>query len=314
MSARRPSTAAALGLALGLAATLGAFGLTGPATAQTVLDGSEKLDRQRPEAWAMRWFGAAVEPSAFGAVEAPEPGHLDLGLELDPLPRLSERQRTVGFGGTKSEDLNRAPLLVYPRVRVGLPRGFALDGSWVPPVEVDGARANLLDVGLSRAVLERGGIRIGVRLGLLAGTIRGDFTCPAAAAAAGDDPARNPYACQGASDDELRLGSAGLETTLAHRFVRHPGLDSWLALRIRELDSSFRVDARWNGLLDRSRLDYRGTDWGVGAGLSWSGRKPWRWAGELRWTPLQVARTPAAGGREHDDLLQARILIARRLR
>jgi hypothetical protein len=293
---------------------LGLLGLALPAPAQTVLNGREDLARDRPEAWAMRWFAAAVEPSGFGAIEAPAPGSVELGLELDHLPRLSERQRTVGFGGAKTEDLNRAPLLAYPRVRIGLPRGFALDGSWLPPVEVDGARANLLDLGLSRGVLERGGFRLGLRLGLLAGTIRGDFTCPSAAAAAGDDPARNPYACESASDDEVRIGSAGLEATLGYRSRRRPALDAWLALSGRELDSSFRVDARWNGIVDRSRLDYRGTEWSLAAGVAWSGRKPWRWAAEVRWAPLDVERVATAGGRQRDDLLQARLLIVRRLR
>jgi hypothetical protein len=296
------------------AVILGLLACVGPAVARVTLDGREDLDRRRPEAWALRWFAAAVEPSGFGVPELPGAGRVELSLELDAVPRLSAKQRTVGFGGTKTEDLNRSPVLAYPRVRVGLPAGFVLDGSWAPPVALDGARANLFGIGLSRTVLERGGTRLGLRLGVFGGTIRGDFTCPSAAAAAGDDPARNPYACESASDDSVRIGAAGLEATLAHRFRRRPALESWLAVSARRLDSSFRADARWNGIDDRSRLDYRGSDWGLGAGLSWRRGATWRYSAEARWVPLEVARPPAAGGRQRDDLLQARVRISLRFR
>ena len=61
---------------------------------------------------------------------------LDLALEVTQVPHLSTRERTVGFGGFKAEDLNRLPVLVRPRLTIGLPRRFAIELGYVPPIEI----------------------------------------------------------------------------------------------------------------------------------------------------------------------------------
>lgn len=300
-----------LPIATALALLAGAAG----AGAQLRLDTREELARSRPEAWAQRWFAAALAPSGFGPAEAGRWRELDLAIDLASLPTLTREQRTVGFGGTKLEDLNRSPLVARPRARIGLPAGFALDASWLPPVEIDGARGNLFALGLSRPLLEREGWRLTSRLWLQTGALEGDFVCPRAAAEAGDDAEANPYACAEASEDRMELDQAGLELALAWTPRSRPALDTWFAFSTRSLDSSFVVDARWSGIDDHSRLDYDGIDWGLAAGLAWRARAGWRTAAELRWTPLEVRRPSDGGGGASDDpLLHFLATVAYRLR
>src|SRR5690348_960749 len=94
-----------------LSATAGALllALSAPLFADSF---REELDRRRPEAWAMRYFAAATLSTGVGIPVSRRRGDFDLGLEADSIPYLSTEQRTVGFHGTKVEDLNRSPAVV----------------------------------------------------------------------------------------------------------------------------------------------------------------------------------------------------------
>ena len=289
-------------------------GATG-AVAQGVIDEREQLDEGRPEAWAMRWFSAALTPTAFGVPDASEPGRLELALEAAWIPQLSEEQRTIGFDGTKVEDLNRSPVAGGPRVWYALPAGWTVDATWMPPIEVDGATANLVGVGAARPLWEGEGLRLGFRLSAFAGDLKGDFTCSEDEAAAGPDPEANPYACEAASNDELDLAVFALELAAARRFERWPEAEAWVAAIVRHVDATFQVDARYAGLIDHTRLDYDGLDWGVAAGLGWRAGEQWRWVAEVDWTPLDVDVEPVGRGHDvYDPMINVRLGIGYRLR
>ncbi len=286
-----------------------------PVAAQPVLDFREELRADRPEAWAMRWYAAALEPTGFGAPESVDAGAVELAVELGWLPRLSDSQRTVGFNGTKREDLNRSP--VYGRVRAafGLGAGFVARIGWIPPVELDGLRANLISVALARPLLERGRFRLGAAFDYQAGSIVGDLTCDAASAAAGDDPRVNPFGCEAPSKDEVELDSWGVELAgswalgSAHRWQVH------FAGAVRRLRSELHVDARYAGLIDRSVLAYEGSEWSTAAGLSRRAGERLRFALDLVYSPLDVVRDPLGrSAAENDPLVNLRFLVAWRAR
>lgn len=293
-----------------------AFGaLAASVSAQPVLDVRERLDADRPEAWAMRWFAAALAPTGFGLAPEQPAGAVELALEAAWIPHLSAEQRTIGFDGTKTEDLNRSPFAAGPRVRVALPADWSLDATWLPPVEVDGARGNLLGVGAAKTLLERGRFRLGTRLSAIDGTFDGDFTCPADAVAAGEDPDRNPYRCEAASDDEVALTALALELAGAWRPAWARGVEFWVAGLVRHVDSTFQVDARYDGIIDRTRLDYSGVDWGLATGAGGRAGGRWRWMAELDWTPLDVGVEPVGRGHDvYDPMINLRLGLAYRLR
>ena len=283
--------------------------------AQDVLDQREQLDSGRPEAWAMRWYAAALTPTGFGVSEGGGPWRLDLALEAAWIPHLSESQRTIGFDGTKTEDLNRSPVAGGPRAWLSLPARWTLDATWVPPMEVDGAEANVFTLGAGRPLWESGANRLGFRLSAEVGDMDGDFTCPEDAAAAGDDPEANPYDCEAASSDEMELTVFALELSAARRFARWPRAEAWVTGVVRHVDGTFQVDARYAGLIDRTRLDYDGYDWGVAAGLSWWTGERWRWQAEVDWTPLDLDVEPVGRGHDvYDPMINVRVGVGYRLR
>lgn len=285
------------------------------AGAQFVLDGREELVAERTEAWAMRWFAAALAPTGLGAPLGPRAGGVELGLELGSIPHLSDAERTVGFNGTKREDLNRSPAYARIRAGFGLGAGFGLELGWAPPVEIDGARANLVSLRLDRALVERNRFRLGAALLGSTGSIGGDITCDADTVAAGADPERNPLGCEEVSDDEMRLDSWGLELSAAWRFAGAPGVEIHVAAALLHLDSEFRVKARYDGLTDRSVLAFDGEQWSFATGIAHRANDRLRLAAELVYAPLDVVRDPfGRAPADNDPLVNLRLLAAWRLR
>lgn len=277
----------------------------------------EKVTATSPEAWAMRWFAAALVDGGAGGPATLEPGRFELGVEALEIPHLSARQRTVGFDGTKTEDLNRTPLAARPEVSLGLPGGLVATVGWIPPVELDGAKANVLTLSLGRSFRlgDRG--RVGLRAAAAHASIRGDFTCPAAAAAAGDDPVGNPYGCDEPSNDQQRFDTVGLTAAFGWRLGTRPtSPELTLAVGSHRFDGTFHVDAIYVGFQDETHLTNKSWITTATAGLAVPLGERTRLDIAAHYAPLSVERHVGTGPlerRERDDLFQFRAGFAVRL-
>lgn len=285
-------------------AVLGGF-LPSVLGAQAVLDAEEDLDTDRPEAWAMAWFGSVSLMSRLG--ESPElpAGDWELGLEGSWVPTLSEEERRVGFNGKKVEDLNRSSVFGRLRGAVGLPGGFVLGFGWVPPVEIDGIDPESYSLSLGRALAEGSRWRLDARVLGRYGSYRGDITCDRASVAAGDDPERNPFGCEEPSRDEVDLRSGSLELTLGFGRSNSPWRP-WIGVLGTYFDNEFQVDARYSGLVDRTLLRVDHWTGAATAGLRYRGDgSPVGIAGELFYSPLEVKRPDQSS--ETDALFHVRL-------
>jgi hypothetical protein len=293
-----------------LVAALLAVLASSSAWSQPVIGSREDLDFDRPEAWAMAWFAAVMFPTALDPGEALDPGAVELSFESGWVPSLSEDQRTVGFTGTKPEDINRTAVFARPRVAIGLPAKLTATLSWAPPVELDGVKPNVLSLTLGRPLWEGERGRLSARLLATRGSIRGDLSCPADVAA-GREP--NPVGCEEPSNDEMNLRLVGVELQAGTTLARWPRLSPYAAIARNRLHAEFQVDALRNGLLDRTFKETDGNFWSGTLGLSVDAGSRARLAGELFYTPLDVVGR-AGKGEESDPLVNARVLLAYRLR
>ena len=301
----RPPALALLCLAVLLALVLPVTG-----RAQTVLDETEDLGFDRPESWAMKYYGSVGLLTALGGPEELAPGEVRVGLEGSWLPTLSEEERRVGFFGDKVEDLNRSSVFGRGRLVVGLPASFVLTAGYTPPVEIDGVEPHLLSLGLGRTLARRGRWALGATLTGGVGSFEGDITCSRDAVAAGDDPERNPFGCREPSSDELEILHGGLEVTNRFRIGRAAPYVSLLA---NYFDTDFQVDARYSNIVDRTVLRTDGWTWGGTAGLSWQASERARLGLEAFYSPLEVVRGPGATT-ETDALFHVRALLTYRVR
>jgi hypothetical protein len=286
--------------------------LIGPtaSNAQIVLESRQELDFDRPESWAMKYFASISQMTGMGAPRRMEPGAVELGIEAGWIPSLSESERTVGFYGTKTEDLNKTSVFGRARVLVGLPRAFSLELGWVPPIERGGVEPNVLALSIARPVYERGNKRVGLRLTALGGTLEGDLTCSAEEAAAGDDREQNPFGCERPSEDELDVQSFSFDVSGAIDLGR---FEPYLALSYNDMDLEFQIRALYSGIDDHTLQVTDGNTFSAFGGVEIESSKRSRTSVEIFYTPLDVVRE-RGGSKSTEDLINLRVSFRYKIR
>jgi hypothetical protein len=274
-----------------------------------VLEATEQIDFDRPEAWAMKWFSSVTLFTSLGPPAIREAGSVGLGLELDWIPSLSEDQRRVGFNGTKVEDINRLSVLPRPRVAVGLGRKFSLEGAWIPPVEVKGLTPNILNLAVQRPLASAGNWSFGGRVYGQYGKVEGDITCTAAEAEFPPGDPENPFGCGEPSSDEVTLAYAGLAAVAGYRFPATRDTSLNFGVYATYMDLVFQVDALTYGLRDRTRQETDGWTFAATAGISFPVSERIGLAFEAFYSPLDVVRPPRTEA-ENDGLFNLRSLLS----
>jgi hypothetical protein len=274
------------------------------ASAQTI-GGTSHLPFDAPESWAMKYFSSATLFTGNGPPPDIKAGTFRIGVELGHLPELSTRQRTVGFGGTKVEDLNKLPVLVRPRLTVGLPGKFSVTVGIIPPFEISGVRPSLFALSVGRPIVSRGNFLLGARLYGQLGGIDGDFTCSREDVEGGDDRGLNPFGCEAPSQDYIEMRYAGAELGGSIRIVKLWNLTPHLLVAGNYLDNRFNVRARYSGVDDRTLLRSRGFTVSSAAGLTVPLGSHFAATAQVFYSPVFVRRPPG-GERTADGLVNAR--------
>jgi hypothetical protein len=166
-----------------------------------------------PESNEAKTMAIFAVPLAFSRGGAPDllPG-FKAGLELAYLPRVSDAIATPTFCRPGKGPEHTNVLLGLPRPRLGLPLpfGFALQASWVPPVRVNGVKANLFGISVEKAFGRLDGLVAAIRAHATFGSVRAPITC--------DDDALDDAAseCFGGtrSDDRLNPNILGVDLSV----------------------------------------------------------------------------------------------------
>ncbi len=281
-----------------------------PASSQILLDSTEELAWDRPEAWAMKYFAAVSMMSGYGTSEELDKGAISIAFDAGWVPSLSEDERRVGFIGSKVEDLNRTSAFGRARASFGLPSRWTLTLGFVPPLEIGGVTPEIYNLALGRPLISRSNWSLSARLQVQSGSLEGDLTCPADVIGSAD-PAVNPDNCLEPSNDEVTMDYTGIEWTYSR--TAHDRWRPYIAVSANYLDLEFQVRARYSLFLDRSLLLADGWTPTLAVGARYQTRRRITLAGEVFYAPLDVVRDVARGS-ENDDLLNARLLIEYRIR
>jgi hypothetical protein len=238
------------------------------------------------EARTLATMAVAVTFSPAGAARPLPPWRIEVGLEAASVPQVdsAEAVPTVCRPGKPAENVNIISVLPRPRVRVGLPGGLAFEGSWVPPLRVNGARANLVGLALARPLAVLGGRGVLVpRVHATLGEVRAPVTCPEEAL---DDPESTCF--EGTeSDDSWRPGLFGVDLALAWpsgRFAPYAGA-GWT-----HLDPTFQVNfTNSAGQLDDTRVEVTLERIALFAGVTWAATPQLAVSGEAYAVPADAA-------------------------
>lgn len=273
----------------------------------------ENLDSDRPEAWAMNYYASVALLAGLGTPYSREPGSVEVGFELQWLPRLSKSMRRVGFNGLKEEDLNQAPVFARPRLTIGLPWRTALTLSYLPPIRVFGVKPHLFAFALERPIYERRPWTFGVRLYGQIGQIEGAFTCPKEVAKFPPSSPNNIFGCNKKSADTVTQQYGGIEFSGSYRIEQAGGLTPYIAVAGNFLDNKMQVQARTFGAPDRKRLLAQTWTFSASAGVTYPLTDRLNLNLGLFYTPLWVKRPPDTSS-QNDALFNARAEISYRWR
>lgn len=119
-------------------------------------------------------------PLAFAAVRSPSTSaRLEFGFEGSYLPKVDDATATptICQPGKGPEHTNFLFALPRPRILVPLAAGLTAEASWVPPIRVNGLKADLFGFSLSKAVAWENGLVAAVRAHATVGSIRAPITC-----------------------------------------------------------------------------------------------------------------------------------------
>ena len=119
-------------------------------------------------------------PLAFGRGSAPTvfPG-FQAGVEVAYLPKVGRATATPTVCEPGKAAENTDLLFAFPRPRIGLPLpfGLSLQASWVPPVRLNGVKANLFGLSVEKAFGRLDGLVAALRAHATFGSIQGPITC-----------------------------------------------------------------------------------------------------------------------------------------
>lgn len=272
----------------------------------------------RPEAWALKRFDAATLPSTMEPIapgELRKPGTISVGLESDWLPMLDTGQETVGFDGTKFEDLNAAPALIRPVIGVQLPWSFRVFATAPPPISTFGIKPRLFAFGVERPLLERAQWTLDWQAYGQVGSVKGPFTCPKSVLAFPPGSPNNPDFCVGLSADVASLHFAGMQFQVAHPLPQLPKLVPHASVAGTFVDVAFRSHSPTMGPagfgLAQVRQWTRGGMFSTSGGVSYLFTPRIAFTVDVFYAPLDVSRTAGAPV-TNDGLVNVRGLLSYR--
>jgi hypothetical protein len=191
-------------------------------------------------------------PLAFGPVLAPDTGRrIQVGLEGTYLPKIDRATATptICQPGKGPENTDLFFAVPRPRIALPLPMGLTLEASWIPPIRLNGVKANLFGVSLAKS------FGLGSPVGSLRahgtfGSIRGPITCDQAALV---DPVSECF--NGTeSDDKYAPNIFGADVALGRSMVGGR-LRPYLGAGYNRLQPRFQVNfTNQFGNLDTTRV------------------------------------------------------------
>lgn len=271
-----------------------------------------QISFDRPEAWALKRFDAALLPSTMLPVSSDRswrPGTISAAVETDWLPMLSTAQETVGFDGTKPEDLNKAPALIRPLIGVQMPWKFSAFATAPPPISTFGIKPRLAAFGLERPIFERDSWTIDWQAYGQVGSVKGAFTCPASAVAAPPGSAANPSFCVALSADIASLHYVGSQVQVAHPLPQLPKLIPHASVAGTFDDVAFLSHSPLTIGLAENRQWTRGGMFSTSGGASYLFNQRIAFTVDVFYAPLEVSRTAGAPV-TNDGLFNVRGLLS----
>jgi len=192
-------------------------------------------------------------PVVFSPSAPPgEPSGITFGLEAARVPGVDRATATPTTcrPGKGPENTGVLPALARPRIAVPLPHGLALEASWIPPIRVNGVKADLISLALTESVGHRDGLAAAIRAHATFGSVLAPVTCDRDAL---DDPTSECFNGS-VSDDRFSPNIVGLDLSVGWTMAGGK-LRPYLGSGYNRLEPRFQVNfTNQFGDTDRTRV------------------------------------------------------------
>jgi hypothetical protein len=178
-----------------------------------------------------------------------------------------------------------------PRASLTLPAGFSVEASWIPPLRISEAKANLVGVALSHTTpLNHGSVLLDLRAHGTFGVIHGPITCDDAAL----QDANSECYLGTRSDDAFKPNMVGLQVAVGWRLGRT--IRPYIGGGYNHLAPRFQVNfTNAAGSTDRRKVTVDLERAALFAGASWQATSRVELSGEIYSAPTDAVTGRVAG-------------------
>ena len=259
---------------------------------------AERVDFTSPEGWAMSYMTAASLNLSDKFPEVLTLGQFNITAAISTIPELNEEQQRIGFGGFKSEDLNKSPVFGRGKITAGFYWDSIIELSWTPPLEIDGAKPEQMwGLAIAKQIYTNEVFNLGMRLYKFNGQATASVTCSEENVMQPLYSPGNISGCIGTSKDQIDMSHDGIEIL----FQRESsiGFKPWFSLASTRLKPSVQINAPLELIQEEAFIETSGRLMTLNLGLNYKLSDNWLLNLGTSYTPIDVQRPEMTGGNDN---------------
>ena len=225
-------------------------------------------------------------------------GKFNITAAISTIPELNEEQQTIGFGGFKSEDLNKSPVFGRGKITSGFYWGSIIELSWTPPLEIDGAKPEQMwGLAIAKQIYTNEVFNLGMRLYKFNGQATASVTCSEENVMQPLYSPGNISGCIGTSKDQIDMSHDGIEILFQRE--SSTGFKPWFSLASTRLRPSVQINAPLEFIQEVAFVETSGRLTTLNLGLNFKLTDSWLLNLGTSYTPIDVRRPETAGGNDN---------------
>jgi len=259
---------------------------------------AQKVNFDSPEGWGMSYMTAASLNLSDKFPEKLPLGQFNVSAEISTIPTLNEQQQKIGFGGVKSEDLNKSPVFGRGKITTGFYWDSIIELSWTPPLEIDGAKPEQMwGIAFAKQIYTNNAFNLAMRLYQLNGKATASVTCSEEMVMEPLYSPGNISGCIGTSKDKIDMSHDGIEILLESE--TKGDLKPWFSLASTRLKPSVQINAPLEFIQEEAFVETSGRLTTLNLGLNYKLSENWLLNLGTSYTPIEVQRPEMTGGNDN---------------
>jgi len=259
---------------------------------------AEKVAFDSPEGWGMSYMTAASLNLSDKFPETLSLGQFNLSAEISTIPELNEKQQKIGFGGVKSEDLNKSPVFGRGKITAGFYWDSIIELSWTPPLEIDGAKPEQMwGLAIAKQIYLNDAFKTALRLYQFNGKATASVTCSEEMVMQPLYSPGNISGCIGTSKDKIDMSHDGIE--ILFEAQSSIAFKPWFSVASTRLKPSVQINAPLEFIQEEAFVETSGRLTTLTLGLNYKLSDNWLLNLGTSYTPIDVQRPEMTGGNDN---------------